>query len=275
MSVSINFHHDFGLANRLFIFSAAYAYAKKHNKKLTFLHEFYHHFTIHSRTDYTHIFFSDIPFNSITQYNNVNRYNDKLFCKFDEIPPMTREDLLLLLGCYQSEKYFQEYAQDLYKRFSCSAYIKNQLLNFYPQLSRGCFIHVRRGDFLVLKNYDLNLFDHYYPSAISKIRKQYHDTYFYVLSNDLEWCRNNDLLKCLKNENSLEFIESNEVVGLWIMQLCKYGGICANSTYSWWGGWLNKMTHIENNTVLFPSRVLNDDADYTDLISNKFEVIQV
>jgi hypothetical protein len=283
MSVSINFHYEFGLANRLFIFATAYAYAKKYKKKLVFLHEFYHHVTNHSRTDYTHIFFADIPFDTVESFKNFNKYNETLFCKYNELPIITNEDnnnVLLLSGCFQSEKYFKEYSLDLYKRFGCSEYIKNQLINFYPELNRSCFIHVRRGDYTVLKKYDLNLFENYYPQAISQIRGKFPDIHFYVLSNDIEWCKNNDLFKSLKNDKVLEFIDSNEVIGLWFMQNCKYGGICANSTYSWWGGWLNKMTHDDittntKNSIIFPSRIMNDDLDYTDLISEKFEVIQV
>jgi hypothetical protein len=58
------------------------------------------------------------------------------------------------------------------------------------------------------------------------------------------------------------------------MQCCKYGGICANSSYSWWGGWLNKMTN-NNSEIIFPSKIMNDNKDYSDLISKKFTVIDV
>jgi len=274
-SVSVNFHHDFGLANRLFIFAAAYAYSKINKKKLIFLHEFYHRVTNHSKTDYTDIFFSDIPFDSMANFKNFDRYNEKLFCKYDEIPLIKKDNTILLLsGCFQSEKYFINYRQDLNNRFSCSKYIKHQLLNQYLDIVRGCFIHVRRGDYTLLKKYDLNLFDNYYPKSIIQVREKYPNAFFYVLSNDIEWCKNNDLFKKMKNDKILEFIDSNEVIGLWFMQCCQYGGICANSTYSWWGGWLNKMNNNDSN-VIFPSKIMNDELDYTELISDMFQVIKV
>jgi hypothetical protein len=139
---------------------------------------------------------------------------------------------------------------------------------------------VRRGDYTYLPKYDLRLFDKYYPTAIDNAQKENEDVFFYVLSNDLGWCTENSLFKNLYDEKKLEFVDCNEVIGLWLMQICAYGGICANSTYSWWGGWLNKINHEKNtpnkkNTVYFPSRIMNDDEDYTDLISSKFSVIKV
>lgn len=270
MSVSVNFHHDFGLANRLFIFSAAYSYSKKHGKSLVFLKDFYHGVTIHSRIDYKNIFFSDIPIEENVSINQ--KYNDKLFFKYDEIPFI--EGNVLLLGCFQSEKYFQEYKFDIYNRFSCPRYIIDQLQQLYKNLSNSCFIHVRRGDYTLLKKYDLNLFSEYYPQTIEKIRNQFPNVFFQVLSNDISWCEQNEIFRKLKDENILDFIDCNEVIGLWLMQCCKYGGICANSTYSWWGGWLNRMTN-EKSIVYFPSRIINDNENYTDLVSDMFEVIDV
>jgi len=278
--VSANFHHDFGLANRLFIFAVTYAYAKKHGKKMVFLKDFYHRSTIHSRIDDTNIFFSGIPFQN-SDGLNLTKYNEKLFFKYDPIPFI--ESDVFLNGCYQSEKYFEDYKQDIYNRYSCPDQVEKNLHSTFKQLAKACFIHVRRGDFMYLPKYDLKLFDKYYPTAIESVleksREKKEDVFFYVLSNDLQWCTQHPLFKKLHNDKVLDFIDCNEVIGLWLMQCCARGGICANSTYSWWGGWLNKIKHSGNSekkekNVHFPSRILDDEEDYSDVISNLFTVIK-
>lgn len=266
MSVSVNFHRDFGLANRLFMFANAFAYAKKHDKKLVFLKDMYHHFTNHSSIDYTHIFFADIPF---TENNKTfQKFSEQDYCKFEDIPQFDND--IILNGCFQSEKYFENCADEIYKRFSCSSFIQEKLFQEFKYLKRSCFIHIRRGDYIFLPKYDLKLFEKYYPQAIEMFNKKHIDVFFYVLSNDPVWCSQQQIFQ----KFNFQIVDCNEVIGLWLMQCCKYGGICANSSYSWWGGWLNKMLN-KDSEIIFPSRIMNDNKDYTDLISEKFTVIDV
>jgi hypothetical protein len=57
-----------------------------------------------------------------------------------------------------------------------------------------------------------------------------------IFSDDINWCKNNLLIK---NKN-IFFIEGNQdYIDLWLMSMCK-NNIMANSTFSWWGAWLNK-----------------------------------
>jgi hypothetical protein len=266
MSVSLNFQRDFGLANRIFMFANAFAYAKNNNKKLVFLKDLYHRFTNHSSIDYTHIFFADIPFTENDQ--TFQKFSEQDYCKFIEIPNFDHN--VILNGCFQSEKYFENYYDEIFKRFSCSDFIKEKLFQEFKYLNRACFIHVRRGDYTYLPKYDLKLFDRYYPEAIERFNKKHLDVFFYVLSNDPDWCSQQQIFQ----KFNFQIVYCNEVIGLWLMQCCKYGGICANSSYSWWGGWLNKMTN-NNSEIIFPSRIMNDNKDYSDLISKKFTVIDV
>jgi hypothetical protein len=68
---------------------------------------------------------------------------------------------------------------------------------------------------------------------------------FYVFSDDIEWCKNffSDIL-------DFEFISgNNEIRDLYLMSSCE-NNIIANSSFSWWGAWLNKNP---NKKVIAPS----------------------
>ena len=72
------------------------------------------------------------------------------------------------------------------------------------------------------------------------------DTYqYFIFSDDINWC------KQVFGENELiEYIEGNDqYVDLHLMTLCDHN-IIANSTFSWWGAWLNK----KENIVISPKK---------------------
>lgn len=89
---------------------------------------------------------------------------------------------------------------------------------------------MRRGDYVGNKHHELDL-SNYYEKAIQHIGKGI----AYIVSNDMEWCKNWDFLKSIPHR----FVEENEVDTLIIMSKCSLGGITANSSYSWWGLYLN------------------------------------
>ena len=43
----------------------------------------------------------------------------------------------------------------------------------------------------------------------------------------------------ITTKQNTETIKKNEINSFYLMTLCKYGGICWNSTYSWWSGYMN------------------------------------
>ena len=93
----------------------------------------------------------------------------------------------------------------------------------------------------------------YYYNAIEKISENVIDPHFFIFSNDIDWVKKNlDLylnkLKYTFVDNSN--IDDSSIADLYLMSRCKHH-IIANSTFSWWGAWLNPST---DKVVIAPAR---------------------
>lgn len=114
-------------------------------------------------------------------------------------------------------------------------------------------IHIRRGDYVNNPFYvDLTKTD-YYERAMA----EFPDASFLVFSDDIEWCKRQDLFK------DCEFSEGNdEITDLNMMAGCK-GLIMANSSFSWWGAFLG-----EEKKVIAPKHWYADGEERTKLLPN-------
>lgn len=119
----------------------------------------------------------------------------------------------------QSEDYFE----------NCKEDIKALYAQDIPYGVDMVAIHVRRGDYVNNPFYvDLMQTD-YYENAMA----EFPDETFLVFSDDIPWCRKQPIFK------KCEFSTNNtDVEDLNLMAACK-GVIIANSSFSWWGGWLS------------------------------------
>ena len=136
-----------------------------------------------------------------------------------------------LYGFFQTEEYFYHIEEELRKDFrfydiifnSCSHYRKHILSKEVVAL------HVRRGDYITDSNFVLLEID-YYIEAL----KYFPDLEIMVLSDDINWCREQFVGKKFK------FSSSNDpFIDLCLMSFCDYH-IISNSSFSWWGSWLAK-----------------------------------
>ena len=115
-------------------------------------------------------------------------------------------------------------------------------------------IHVRRGDYLSETNqkiYGRICTLDYYKKAIRYFEEKYEDVTFFVFSNDLEWAKENLEMKksCFVDCNT----EETAIYDMYLMSECR-DNIIANSSFSWWGAWMN--SH-EEKEVIAPSKWLN------------------
>lgn len=136
------------------------------------------------------------------------------------------------IGYFQSVKYFDKYRKELLEILKEPVYVSNVLDNIDIDFNNGMFLHVRLGDYTNLSEYKIP-YD-YYTKCLDCIPK--YIKHIYVFSDDIEQAPNK-----LPSDVRLEFIHNplNELETLFAMSRMKYGGICANSTFSWWGSWLN------------------------------------
>ena len=157
-------------------------------------------------------------------------------------------------GYFQSLKYLQEIDSEVKSNFEFSDDIVVQLNTILKRnelnLQNFSFIHVRRGDYINKKEYHFNLDKSYYKKSINKFSK---NEKFIVFTDDVDWSKNN---LNLKNREILYFDDfySNENkvnksgIELCAMTYCK-SGIISNSTFSWWGAYLQK----NNGTIVCPN----------------------
>ncbi len=142
-------------------------------------------------------------------------------------------------GYWQSEDYFKDIAEEVRTCFTFPEFTEYQNLNLEKQLAgkNSVAIHVRRGDFLSASKFVCLGKTNYYVQAIEYIKKQINNPVFVVLSDDIVWCRENLNLDC--NTIFVDWNEGrNSYRDMQIMSLCCHN-IIANSSFSWWGAWLN------------------------------------
>jgi hypothetical protein len=174
------------------------------------------------------------------------------------------EGNIKLIGHFQSEKYFINHKNEILKLFEIDDITKNYLLEKYGEILNQdtCSIHVRRGDYLGLQNHHPIQPIEYYQKAINIIGEENH---FLIFSDDIKWCEEN--FSFLKNKT---FVSDNlDYEDLYLMSMCN-NNILANSTFSWWGAWLN---NNENKQVIIPSKwfgVSNSHLNTNDLYCNKW-----
>jgi hypothetical protein len=108
-----------------------------------------------------------------------------------------------------------------------------------------CFIHIRGGDFLTIPLHNINL-DSYYRKSVAHM-KSLGITKFSVFTNDKPHALRHEFL----NDVEYEFVDAPEIDSLVLMSECR-AGICANSSFSWWGAYLNP-----NRPICMPSKWFN------------------
>ncbi len=239
-----------GLGNNMFQYAAAYVYTQKHNKKLKITGRYERFIETFSLPEEK---IKNLLHPTNTSYNEQNMKNN--FAKEINNPRYQ-----FLNGYFQNELFFKEYRADILKRFKFKVPLEGENKKLADEIKdkNAISVHIRRGDYFKSAKNDL-LSNHYYLLAMDYMASKVKNPYFYIFSDDTEWVKNN--LKVQYNhivvENNRGGVAANDMR---LMSLCKHH-IIANSTFSWWGAWLNENP---NKMVIAPRVWLTNKQAYED-----------
>jgi hypothetical protein len=135
-------------------------------------------------------------------------------------------------------------------------YINNILNELGSVYDNTVAIHVRLGDFVGFKKHFINL-NEYYMYAMVSIQRRLQNVNFVIVSDEVNINTIYRVYPNLKGINKLITQNNDELVDLFFMTRCR-GVICSNSTFSWWGAWLNSKS---DKLVTIPDKFLNDRDD--------------
>jgi hypothetical protein len=137
-----------------------------------------------------------------------------------------------------------------------------EVLKQIKQCKNPVSLHVRRGDYTLAAEGNIALSIDYYTSAISTFKERLVDPTFFVFSDDMAFVRQN-----LPHHVKAIFVDNNDATAshedLRLMSACHHH-IIANSSFSWWGAWLNPRP---DKMVIAPKHwLLKADSYYPDLL---------
>lgn len=175
-----------------------------------------------------------------------------------------------LRGNWQSERYFSSVASTLRKDFSFRLPFSEKNKEIAKRMSavNAVSLHVRRGDYLsnphTLSYHGVCSME-YYEQAIRHIAERVTDPVFFVFSDDLEWVKS-----ALRMDHPCCYIdhnrESESYNDMRLMSLCSHH-IIANSSFSWWGAWLNDS---DTKIVVAPRQWFAKPVNVSDLLPDSW-----
>ena len=188
---------------------------------------------------------------------------------------------LEIYGYWQSEKYFLHNKKQIINLFTeYKNKIQDKLNKKFDCEQKTISLHIRRGDYLKYQHAHVVQGLEYYDEGLKRLANELKyenveemnkDFKVIVFSDDIEWCRNQDLFKSLKN---IKYMSKNTAIeDLYLMSMCNHH-IIANSTFSWWGCYLNTK---EDKKVIAPGKWFNPNymkpEDWQDIYCNDWIVI--
>lgn len=194
-------------------------------------------------------------------YSNYLEYEkNDLVAREGYAPNYVEEHCLNIIeytGYYQSPKYFNHCAKEIAK-----FYTNPELIAKYSGLGRlynidtiekysnhiTCAVHIRRTDYIndagIHHNIDV---DKYFDTMAELAGELSHPVLFIIYSDDIEWCRqqfsnyrdNSEFHYLFETAFRVPYYDS-ELYDFYSMINDTDHIICANSSFSWWAGWLKK-----------------------------------
>jgi hypothetical protein len=186
------------------------------------------------------------------EFIDENNYSLKIDC------PGCKETNKYIDGYWQSEGYFKDIRDTILKDFTIKKSLSEKNFEIANKISEtnSISIHVRRCDYVndsetnkIHGTCDVG----YYLEAVSLLKNKVSDPHFFIFSDDPDWAMENIVFDG-KKEYVKHNIGNDSCFDIYLMSLCKHN-IIANSSFSWWGAWLNRN---KEKIVVAPKRWFAD-----------------
>jgi hypothetical protein len=174
-------------------------------------------------------------------------------------------------GHWNSEKYFEDNQETIRKDFQLKKPLGQEALKMDEMISsqkNSVGLHIRRGDYVTIQKVASTLGVlplSYYNEAVGLILNKFSNATFFIFSDDIGWTKEN-----FPKNYPLTFVSRPEITEceeMILMSKCKHN-IIANSTFSWWGAWLNSNP---NKIVIAPKKWhRKEKLNSSDIIPNKW-----
>ena len=176
--------------------------------------------------------------NCVRGHKSTHIFQDDFTCFYPEVYNLSTLSDYYFEGAWANYEYLVGIEDILMNDFKFKDGLSEKNKEYLKKISESCSvsIHVRRGDF-VKYGYSLTT-EEYYLKAIETIKNKTDDPVFFVFSNDHDYCRS-----LFEGKIRYEIVEGNDdrdsFRDMQLMSNCKHN-IIANSTFSFWGAYLNK-----------------------------------
>ena len=249
-----------GLGNQLFQIFTTIAYALQHKHKFIFTHDEILKVGVERPTYWSNFLARLVIFTTVNKSHGLsNDFSKSLprlkeqYFRYHELQAIDSTNAFALHGYFQSYKYFQAMQDKIYKMIQ----LRDQQTAVYNEYSllleknnmRDTIIsmHFRLGDYKMKQQYHPILHPNYYELALKTIIEKG----LYLNYKVLYFCEEEDNIYVeqviAKIQNSLHdypisFMKVDDGIADWKQMLimsCCDNNIIANSSYSWWGAYLN------------------------------------
>jgi len=178
-----------------------------------------------------------------------------------------------LAGYWQSEQYFREAAPAIHADFTFKSLPANRNAELAEQIGQvnAVSLHVRRGDYV--NNPKTNVVHgvcslDYYRDAVQHVSSRVENPCFFIFSDDIPWVKEH-----LKMDLPCQYVDHNcgaeSYNDMRLMSLCRHH-IIANSSFSWWGAWLNQNP---GKIVVAPKKWFANDKNVNDLFPDGWVIL--
>lgn len=245
-----------GLGNQLFQYAIARHIAEIHHTTLLIDLTEFETYKLHKYSLFA--FNIQAGFASVDEIASLTQIKEKHF-HFDPDFKSFHNNVLLK-GYWQTEKYFIGISDIIRNEFSVKYPLMNKDLEISKLIknSNSVSMHIRRSDY-VPDTYTDQIFDSlnldYYINAVKLLSEKENNLEFFIFSDDPEWVKDNISLE-YPHVYIVHNTADTNYEDLRLMSLCKHN-IIANSSFSWWGAWLNINP---NKKVYAPKKWLNSNV---------------